>query len=410
MATLPVTLVAQPAHAADPLRILLTGDSITHGRHGDYTWRYRLDREFRRQSVAVDFVGSRRGPFVQAGYQSASYAVPGFDSDHFAQYGVALRHMIRSIGPEVREQQPDVVVLAAGINDFRHYGDDPDIVADTAGFLREWIDAVRDAKPDTRILLSPVLQVDTPKSATLNPQSSAYNQQLRAIAADETSTASPITVATTDQGWNPYGVMAYDGLHPSATGETFIAQRIAEALHREGFLPAAPHIYDPPTTWNVTQRPTRTVDGRRLTLTWSAQSLSGARLALRRVGHAWTTPPALYTAGRASITLAPGVTYDVRIRLVRGRMTGPWGPIIRVHIPAPPRPAAPARVTVNATGVHWTAAPRAAAYVVKFRKIGKKRWATRRTSSLRVYVKRVKVAQVRAVNAGGTSAWRRDVR
>ena len=65
---------------------------------------------------------------------------------------------------------------------------------------------------------------------------------------------------------------------------------------------------------------------------------------------------------------------------------------------------------MNATGVHWTAAPRAAYYVVKFRKIGQRRWVARSTSGLHLYVKRVAVAQVRAVNAGGTSAWRRDYR
>ena len=65
---------------------------------------------------------------------------------------------------------------------------------------------------------------------------------------------------------------------------------------------------------------------------------------------------------------------------------------------------------MTAKGVSWTAAPRAASYVVKFRKIGQKRWTTRSTRARAIYVKRVAVAQVRAVNAGGTSAWRRDVR
>ena len=55
--------------------------SITQGFNGEYTRRYRLDKEFIRQGVDVDFVGSRRDPYVKAGFTTSTYADPGFDRD-----------------------------------------------------------------------------------------------------------------------------------------------------------------------------------------------------------------------------------------------------------------------------------------------------------------------------------------
>ena len=232
LCTLSTALVATPAHAADPLRVLMTGDSITHGRHFDYTWRYRLDRELRRQGVAFDFVGSASTPYQDVGFPASTYADPNFDRNHFARAGWELREMVGQIEDEVREQQPDVVVLGAGINDFRHHPNDPTIVGLTADRLRDWIRNVRDGKSDTRILLSPVLSVDTPATSDLNPKAAAYNAAMKGIAAEMTTDESPITVATTDQGWVPEGPMTWDGLHPSTVGETWIAHRIAQALKR----------------------------------------------------------------------------------------------------------------------------------------------------------------------------------
>jgi lysophospholipase L1-like esterase len=400
-----------PAAVADggtpPLRILLTGDSITHGRHGDYTWRYRLAKEFQRQGVAVDFVGSDSSPLVDPGFATASYADPHFDHNHFAKSGWQLREMVFRIGDEVMAQRPDVIVLEAGINDFRYHPDDPNVVAETETALRKWIANVRTAKPDIRILLSPVLSADTLGAARLNGLAKQYNAALASDAVALSTPDSPITVATTDQGWNPAGNMTADGMHPSPTGETFIAQRIAEAMRRVGLLPGKPAIFRT-LAWMRTLRPVVKTAGSRATVSWSTQAISGARIRLHRLGHAARTSKALASRGRATFTVARGATYEFRLQLVRSRMTGPWGPITRVHIPRrQPRPATPARATVNAQRVHWTASARATYYVVKIRKLHHKRWTTRHTTTTTLAVTKVGAAKVRAVNASGHSAWRR---
>jgi lysophospholipase L1-like esterase len=355
--------------------------------------------------VPVDFVGSKRAPYVDPGYTSSSYADPNFDQDHFARFGEELREMVNPIAAEVRTQQPDVIVLEAGINDFRHHQGDSTIVQTTENYLRSWVDRVRGAKPDTRIIISPVLQVDSAAAPVLNPLVRRFDADLPGIANDLSTAESPITVAATNVGWSPSGPQTWDGLHPSSTGEAFIAQRIAEALHRVHLLPGTPPAYRA-ITWPRIERPLVKLSGRRATVSWDRQAVGAGRLLLQRVGQPAVISKAFYRGGHQVVAVAPGATYNFRVQVRRGKMIGRWGPVLRMRVAAPQRPTAPARVTVGATGIRWTASPRAASYVVAFHKAHQKRWTVRRTTKRQLLVRKVTVAKVRAVNAGGTSAWR----
>lgn len=42
-------------------KVMVVGDSISHGHEGDYTWRYRLWQWFNTQGVAATFVGPYLG-------------------------------------------------------------------------------------------------------------------------------------------------------------------------------------------------------------------------------------------------------------------------------------------------------------------------------------------------------------
>ena len=392
--------ITPAAHADGPVRILLTGDSITNGRHGDWTWRYRLDREFHRQGVPFNFVGSRATPYVDAGYATAQYADPNFDQNHFAKAGQQLREMVSVIGPEVAADQPDVIVLEAGINDLLHGAS----AAQVTTSLRGWINAVRGAKPDTRVILSPVLRTDThPELAAATDD---YNTQMRGVATDLTTAASPITVADTTRGWST--TMTLDGLHPNPTGETFIAQRIAEELQAVGILPAAPQVYRE-VAWGHTERAVVQVSGSRANISWGHQAVTSGRARWRQSGGAWSTS-ALHPEAHLSIPVVRGKVYEMQVQLVRVRMTGPWGPSTRVSISALSRPVAPANVRVTRTGVRWSRSAGASSYVVKFRKVHRHRWIVRRTYGLSIGVAHVRVAQVRAVGSGGASGWRRGAR
>ena len=48
--------------APTPLRVMIVGDSITHGEEGDYTWRYRVWEWFR--SCVPEVKATFVGPYV----------------------------------------------------------------------------------------------------------------------------------------------------------------------------------------------------------------------------------------------------------------------------------------------------------------------------------------------------------
>ncbi len=393
-----------PANADGPVRILLTGDSLTQGFNGDYTWRYRLAKEFARQGKAVDFVGSRKDPYVKAGWTSSRYADPNFDSNHFARTGSTMASLAGWISDEVAEQQPDVVVLMAGVNDFRAEATPGQV--DT--HLRRWVREAREAKPDVRLIISSVLDARDSRVPDLAQRIAGFNQMLPDTIADLTTDQSPVSQAMTANGWSLS--LTTDNLHATPTGESFIAQRVAEALKAAGILTQNPPQYQW-TSWNRQPRVGVVVRNQRAVLTWDYQAIDSARVWLRRVGYAANFSAARYARGTMTTTpLVARATYEFRVSFLRGQIATPLGPITRVTAPGAQRPAAVSRVVVNARGVAWTRSALATKYVVKFRKIHRKRWITRQTTRLYVASARVKQARVWAVNSAGSSAMRAGAR
>lgn len=379
---------------------MITGDSITQGFHGDYTWRYRLDKEFVRQDVDVDLVGSQSKPFDSTGWGGATYADAHFDSDHFAFAGTTLAQQATWIGPEIMKQDPDLVVLASGVNDLRR-GSTPQ---ETIAHLNAWLSAARSADPDIDVVISPVLPSVDRARPRLAASITTYDVLLRAAITGSSTPQSTLTLADTTFGWD-MEAFTVENLHPSPVGETHIAQRIAETLNLMGVLPQAPSIFHA-VRWTRTEAVKASARGNSLDLTWPDHTISGAKVSTRRVGGGGTISPYAYRGGHYTLNnLVYGATYDVRVQLVRGRLVGPWGPATRVRVPRPVRPAAVARVIVNKGGVRWTASTGASSYVVQLHRKGRP-WVTRRTSELRVLMREVDAAKVVAVNAGGQSASR----
>jgi hypothetical protein len=307
-----------PAQASTgTLRIMLEGDSITQGFDGDYTWRYRFYRELVRQYVRFDFVGPRTSPWVEAGFRSSSYADPRFDQDHFARAGSSLLEHSHEVQAQVAAKKPDIIVLEAGINDLRA-GATP---AQTDGYLRTWITNARSAQPGVTIVVSPVLDATDPARPWL---------PLEVTTVHDLSTAqSPIVLAGTDRGWT-VAADTYDNLHPTPTGETLIAQRIAETFKGLGVLHQQPNIYRT-TAWGRIARAHARVIGRRVVLTWDRQALSGAKVKFRRVGRHWRTT--ILKRGGYLVTgrLRPG-RYEFKIKMIRARINTDYGPPVRVVV------------------------------------------------------------------------------
>ncbi|WP_158604468.1 GDSL-type esterase/lipase family protein [Nocardioides mangrovicus] len=324
-----LALTAQ-AHAGaattGPVRILLSGDSITQGFDGDYTWRYRLWQEFQAQGVPVDFVGSRSLPYVAAGFSTSHYLDPHFDTDHFAFGGARLAWLATQIQAEVATQQPDVVVVAAGVNDLR-YGDTP---AQTADALRAYVAGVRAAKPDTQIIVSPVLGAFIRGVPGLPAAITAYDAMLPALVQELSTPLSPVTLADTTAGWSPV-TDSYYYLHPNPTGETLIAQHIAEALQQIGVLPQVGQIYRP-VVWHRDLTAVVRVRHHRVKISWDRESLTGVRIWLSRVGGPRARfQPGRFRAGHRTLRLPAG-RYEVRLVAIRHAMVSPLGPATRFRV------------------------------------------------------------------------------
>jgi lysophospholipase L1-like esterase len=401
-------LTVSPAQADGKVRIMLNGDSVTRGRHGDYTWRYRLAKELQRQGVGFDFVGPYSAPYQDPGYPTSKYADPNFDGDNYARAGWQLQSMAFAIKEQVIEQHPDVVVLEAGVNDLLH----GQSVDQLEASLRTWVSKAREGKSDLRIVISPVLREMPNKVGNVNSQIDAYDARLPLIATELNTVESPVTLAPTNAGWSPSATTTWDGLHPTSTGETYIAQGIAKGLHAAGVLPDAPKIGPRTIAWPHQQVPRVTLAGSKATVSWSRQVVTAAKVRVKRVGGALRAPRTLYNHGTATFAVVKGASYDIRVQLIRGTMSGPWGHVLRVRVPphAVKRPARPASVTITRLGVRWAPVAGARSYVVMARKVHARKWLTRRTTSTHVSLDHVAVAKVRAVNAAGHSSWRRGHR
>ncbi|MCB0894525.1 MAG: fibronectin type III domain-containing protein [Nocardioides sp.] len=218
------------AHAGEPLRVLVVGDSVTQGSVGDWTWRYRLWKQFEASGVPVDFVGPRDDLWDLEADDGGSHAYldPSFDQDHAAKWGMQLGRMPVPIGDLVATYRPDVVVEALGVNDLGFGELSPTEVLDLArGFVAD----ARAADPDVDVVLGAVPQRWVAGAVD-------YDAALPGLAAELDSDPSRVTATDVGAGFTEEDT--WDGGHPSATGEMKVAVSVAAALSRIGVPVAFP--------------------------------------------------------------------------------------------------------------------------------------------------------------------------
>lgn len=341
-----VALGGSPAAAEDQLavptaRIMLTGDSITHGFDGDYTWRYRLYKELKRQQRAFDFVGPEKCPTGRASGASCTYLVSSkyWDTDHAAKGGSRLYNQIagNDIGTYTGQYLGDtsknfipVVIALFGTTDMLDVSKGVKVngkKVTVEDVIQEWKDLVkqvRDVRSDARIVLGEVSTRRVPKAMR-----DAYNakvNQLKSLSTPE----SPIEVADMDSaGWDP-AKYTYDGVHPNPAGEAVIAQKVGIALKKIGVTKVDPKISSAGLKWNPPWAPSvRVSQSRRLVVNWSASYRKYApklvrvqltNVATRKVGvSAWSASQQYLSApvkkGR----------YRITIQGRRNSMVSPWG-------------------------------------------------------------------------------------
>jgi hypothetical protein len=140
---------------------------MTHGREGDYTWRYRLWEWFQNKGIkGVQFVGPYSGtqkqlpplqgnpplPWVPSDGPDPTppinlnvdgeYAegLPAWDSNHFAVWGRQIAQDIDQIYAHVDKYKPDYLLVMLGFNDLGWHITD---VEGTATNMKRFIDKAR---------------------------------------------------------------------------------------------------------------------------------------------------------------------------------------------------------------------------------------------------------------------------
>nr|WSX51234.1 GDSL-type esterase/lipase family protein [Streptomyces sp. NBC_00974] len=216
------------------MRFMLVGDSMTIGRAGDYTWRYRMWQHLNDTfGGPYEIVGPRSelyDTFADAP-TSHEYADPGFPQHarrHLAGWGEGWQHMAPLIGPAARSGRADVLLVSLGLIDLGFYTD----AEATAANVRLFIAEARAARPAIRMVLLPVIpnvraQDDAPFAAEVE----RFNELLAKAVADLSTSASPILLAARPASYEIHHD-TYDGTHPNASGEHRLAGEFAAVLHQ----------------------------------------------------------------------------------------------------------------------------------------------------------------------------------
>ena len=337
------------AHA-DPVatKIMVVGDSISHGGAGDWTWRYRLWQHLTNNGALtnyVDFVGPFNTVHDYATNSNGSHAYlePNFDNAHDATAGRAILDEKNVIAQYVSTYTPDILIINMGTNDLGpFYGNRSAQQAEND--LRQLISNARSAKSNVKIVLSKITQLVFADSE-YQARWAEYNNRLVTVASSMNSQASPIVLADPVTGYNS-AVDDWDGVHPAPSGEFKFAAAYANALFNSfgigspyGPIPSAP-------AWPLATTAVQAVPGdRAVTLTWSP--VAGAfkyHVYMRQVGggsYTQLTSKPIEALTFIAGPLTNGVAYEFAISTVREYVTGPQSmPVQAIPVPRtrPPSP------------------------------------------------------------------------
>lgn len=260
-------------------KLVFIGDSITQGGNGDHpSYRYQVFKRLAENGVPIDaaagykFTGSVNGPQTTPLLTTPEVKGQAFENAHDGHYGwraswvngrVPLPSNRRSnnrgegtilnwtgqanpaeyaiSGPDAivpypdplatgtgntgTTYIPDTVCLMIGINDLGDAISAAQVVAD----IGTMVDQIRGANPNARFFINHLL--NTNQTQEMRDGVNAVNSQLAALAAakNNASPTSPIWVVDANTGFNPV-TMTYDNIHPNATGEQHVGDRMAAAL------------------------------------------------------------------------------------------------------------------------------------------------------------------------------------
>lgn len=226
---LAVLLFNASLHAAEPLRIVCIGDSITQGGKKDRAeWTYRLPLQAMliEARVTFDFVGSRQqGLQPEAKWPEVNGRA--FDPDHEGYYGAkaaSVRDKLKVTLPTFAA--PDLALIHLGTNDQKA----EDHVAAVVQPLEEIVALLRARNPQIRVLVGH-LNFDGGAALKIRPLVESLARKLSTV-------ASPVSTVHPYRDWHADPKAAasdtFDWAHPNPQGQHKLAAAWFAAMQADG--------------------------------------------------------------------------------------------------------------------------------------------------------------------------------
>lgn len=203
------------ATAADPVRIMPLGDSIT-GSPG--CWRSLLWDQLENAGYTdIDFVGTLNAQSCALAHDADNEGHGGFLATTTADQNLLPGWLAATA--------PDVVVMHFGTNDvWSSIAPDTILAAYT-----KLVGQMRASNPAMKVLVAQLIPINPSSCAECAARTVAFNQRIPAWAQGITTAQSPVTVVDQWTGFDT-ATDTYDGVHPNASGDAKMAARWYPAL------------------------------------------------------------------------------------------------------------------------------------------------------------------------------------
>ncbi len=230
-----VGISSSASQAATP-KLMLLGDSLTHGNGGYVGFRYPLYYDLQAGGLAFDYVGTRTDtgqgatpiPSLYPNYFNAAL----FDNQSEGHWGYTTDQIINdgagfTIAASASTYVPDVVSVMLGTNDLSNHGGGSAHAITNLGTI---VNSLRAANPNVKILVSqltPLLPGAYDNQFAAIP---GFNSAVAGFVTSKNTIASPVSLVDQFTGFDPRGLLQGDGIHPNQYGEQLMADRYYRAL------------------------------------------------------------------------------------------------------------------------------------------------------------------------------------
>ncbi len=222
-----IVFFAAGVPAAEPVRLVCIGDSITQGNNGTadrqrtYSWRYPLWKRFVAAGQAVEMVGAMTDGFEGAP-PYAPYQGVEFPNRHEGRWGwtaMGVRDEVRKNGPT---WTADIAIILLGTNG----NSEGKPIAETVTAISDLVGLLRARNAHVRVVIGQPFQPWKP----FPELAGAY----AALATTLNTATAPVIAVPTGDGWisdpKQPDTCTIDWVHPNVTGDDRLAERFFTAL------------------------------------------------------------------------------------------------------------------------------------------------------------------------------------